>query len=75
MNDLNPDQIEKRLTSLEIKASLAEDLVERLNEIVARQQEQIDLLLREIGRLARRSVESAEDPVPRSLRDDIPPHY
>src|SRR3990167_2897686 len=35
---------ERRLTELEIKASYADDLLDTLNQLVARQQEQIELL-------------------------------
>jgi SlyX protein len=67
---------DSRLTELEIKAALAEDLVDKLNEVIVRQQAQIDLLMREVARLARRAEPSADDVVPfRSLRDEIPPHY
>jgi SlyX protein len=65
---------EKRLVDLEVKLTLTEDTVERLNEIVVRQQEQIDLLLREVGRLARERESGDEDRVG-ELRDEIPPHY
>jgi len=68
------NDIDKRLTDLEVKASLTEDLVDRLNEVIVRQQEQIDLLLREVGRLARQGG-SGDEPALRSLRDEIPPHY
>ncbi|MFN7641656.1 MAG: SlyX family protein [Burkholderiales bacterium] len=68
--------VDSRLTELEIKAALAEDLVDQLNEVIVRQQEQIDLLMREVARLARRAEPSSDDPAPfRSLRDEIPPHY
>jgi SlyX protein len=70
------NDVEVRLTELEIKATIAEDLVDRLNEIIVRQQEQIDLLMREVARLARRTEPSGDDVAPfRSLRDEIPPHY
>ncbi len=70
------NDVELRLTGLEIKATLAEDLVDRLNEVIVRQQEQIDLLMREVARLARRTESSGDDVAPfRSLRDEIPPHY
>jgi SlyX protein len=69
------NDIDKRLTDLEVKASLTEDLVDRLNEVVVRQQEQIDLLLREVGRLARQGGSAGDEPAFRSLRDEIPPHY
>jgi SlyX protein len=68
------DDVDKRLTDLEVKASLAEDLVDRLNEVVVRQQAQIDLLMREVARLARRGTDD-DAPAFRSLRDEIPPHY
>ena len=45
------NDVDRRLTELEIKASLAEDLLETLNAMVARQQEAIEMLVREIARL------------------------
>lgn len=65
---------EQRLTDLEIKASYAEDLLDTLNQLVARQQEQIDLLLREVSRLRQRG-EPEGAPAVRNLRDELPPHY
>ena len=67
-------QLEARVTELEIKASFAEDLVDHLNAQVARQQDQIDALVREITQLRRQMPESRGD-VPGSLRDELPPHY
>ena len=66
--------IDQRLTELEIKASYADDLLDTLNEMVARQQEQIDLLLREVSRLRQRGEPEAA-PAVRNLRDELPPHY
>jgi SlyX protein len=64
---------EKRLTDLEIKASFTEDLLDRLNEVIVRQQQQIDQLQRE---LARWLAQAGDDGDPqRSLRDELPPHY
>jgi SlyX protein len=65
---------EQRLTELEIKASYADDLLDTLNQLVARQQEQIDLLLREVGRLRQQGDPQAA-PAVRNLRDELPPHY
>ena len=65
---------EQRLTDLEIKASFTEDTLDRLNAVVVRQQQQIDLLLRELA-LLREQGASAEAPAFRSLRDELPPHY
>ena len=66
--------LEQRITDLEIKLSFAEDTVEKLNEVVTRQQAQIDRLVRELVELRDRAT--VGDPVGfRSLRDELPPHY
>jgi SlyX protein len=75
MKDESNDPVEKRLVDLEVKLTLTEDTVDRLNEIVVRQQEQIDLLLREVGRLARERAGGDDESQVRELRDEIPPHY
>jgi SlyX protein len=59
---------------LEIKASYTEDLLDTLNQIVARQQQQIDALIREVGLLRQQMADNAT-PSFRSLRDEAPPHY
>ena len=77
MNELSPAQaqrIEQRLTDLEIKASFAEDLVDQLNAVVVRQQDQIDRLLRELKHL-REQLPAEDISIGRSLRDELPPHY
>jgi SlyX protein len=66
--------IESRLTELEIKACFTEDLVDTLNRLVARQQDQIDLLMRELGQL-RQQPPLGEPAALRNPRDDLPPHY
>ena len=65
---------EARLTALEIKASFSEDLLDRLDAVVVRQQQQIDLLLRELAELQQQGPVDAA-PASRSLRDELPPHY
>jgi SlyX protein len=65
---------EHRLTELEIKASYTEDTLDRLNAVVVRQQNQIDLLLRELAELKLNGTGSDSAP-PCSLRDELPPHY
>jgi SlyX protein len=67
-----PDQ---RLTDLEIKVSFQEDALDQLNAVVVRQQRQIDALLRELADLRNRMPDTDAGPVPRSLRDELPPHY
>jgi SlyX protein len=70
--------MEDRLTELEIKLSLAEDMIEEINRTVFRQQQQLDLLQEQM-RLLYKQLQSQSlssiPPEPRSLRDDIPPHY
>ena len=63
-----------RLTALEIKACFNDDLLDALNQLVTRQQDQIDLLARELQRL-RRQAQAPDADSPRSLRDELPPHY
>jgi SlyX protein len=71
---MDPQDIEPRLTALEIKASFAEDTLDRLNEVIVRQQQEIERLMRELVEL-REQRTSAEPPVFRSLRDELPPHF
>lgn len=66
--------IDNRLTELEIKASFTEDLVEQLNQVVIRQQQQIDLLVRELTDLKQQQRDSGSGEF-RGLRDERPPHY
>jgi SlyX protein len=39
---------EDRITNLEIKLSFTEDLIEKLNEMIYKQQQQIEFLYREL---------------------------
>jgi SlyX protein len=67
-------EIDKRLTELEIKASFSEDLLDQLNQVIVRQQQQIDLLLREVSEL-RQQLPEAGTRQPGRSADDLPPHY
>jgi len=66
--------IEERLTQLEVKASFAEDLLDKLDQIIIRQQDQIDRLEREVQWL-RQQAPQEDMASPRNLRDELPPHY
>ena len=70
---MNP--LDQRLTDLEIKASFTEELLDQLNEVVVRQQRQIDALLREVADLRQQAPEDPGANPFRSLRDELPPHY
>jgi len=63
-----------RLTALEIKASYAEDLLDTLNQIVVRQQQQIDRLLQVVMQMRQQQPEPGMQAF-RSLREELPPHY
>jgi SlyX protein len=67
--------VDKRLTDLEVKASFTEDLVDHLNDLVTRQQAQIDLLIREVGKLKDRAPDTGAGMATRDPREDVPPHY
>jgi SlyX protein len=65
---------DKRLTDLEINVSLAEDLLDQLNQTIFRQQQQIEFLMREISDLRNQLPAERTTQLP-SLRDELPPHY
>lgn len=67
-------QVDERLVDLEMKAAFTEDLADRLNEVIVRQQQQIDLLIQEVLRLNQQGAGS-ETGAARNLRDELPPHY
>lgn len=66
-----------RLDDLEVKSAFTEDLVDRLNEVIVRQQRQIDDLARELQRLGRQlaAQDAGSTTGAPNLRDELPPHY
>lgn len=68
------DPIDHRLIELEIKASFNEDLLDQLNQVVIRQQQQIDALLRELAQLRQQMPEPGGTGFSRAS-DELPPHY
>lgn len=73
-DDPSATEIDRRLMELEIKASFSEDLIDHLNEAIVRQQQQIELLMRELRQL-RDQLPNDSAGTPRTLRDELPPHY
>ncbi|NWK77300.1 SlyX family protein [Aquitalea sp. LB_tupeE] len=68
---------EDRLTELEVKIAFQDDLLDSLNNTIARQQQQIDLLQQQL-RLVYQQFKAAQPDSGNSgssLRDEIPPHY
>ncbi|WP_343593372.1 SlyX family protein [Paracidovorax wautersii] len=70
-----PHPTEQRLTELEIKASYTEDLLDQLNLVIYRQQQEIDALARTVAQLRQQMPEAGGGAGARNLRDDLPPHY
>jgi SlyX protein len=66
--------MEKRVTELEVRLSLAEDQIEALNRTAFRQQEQLDLLQEQL-RLLYRRMQAQPPAESQGPREDIPPHY
>jgi len=64
---------EDRSTNLEIKLSFTEDLIEKLNEIVYKQQQQIEFLYHELKAIKEQASNGGTGGS--SLKDEIPPHY
>ena len=62
-----------RITNLEIKLSFTEDLIEKLNETVYKQQQKIEFLYRELKAIKEQASSSGGGGG--SLKDEIPPHY
>lgn len=62
-----------RITNLEIKLSFNEDLIEKLNETIYKQQQQIEFLYRELKAIKEQASSSGGGGG--SLKDEIPPHY
>lgn len=62
-----------RITNLEIKLSFTEDLIEKLNETIYKQQQQIEFLYRELKAI--KEQDSSVGGGGGSLKDEIPPHY
>ncbi len=77
MNDADTDLDalrEKRLVDLEVKAAYADDLLDRLNHTIFRQQQQIESLARELLALRQQFVASGAHG-PGGSADERPPHY
>jgi SlyX protein len=67
--------MENRIAEVELRINAAEDTIEELNRTVFRQQQQIDVLQKQLVALAEQ-VQSMNGPGQRtSLLDEIPPHY
>ncbi|CAM4188777.1 SlyX family protein [Kerstersia similis] len=62
-----------RVQELEIRSTLADDMLDQLNQQMFRMQRQLEALQRQLTEL--RDQIPAEGTAFRSLRDELPPHY
>jgi SlyX protein len=66
----------ERLDDLESRVAFQDDLIERLNEVVARQDREIVALLRRVSALEQRLAELDETSVAGAAGGhEVPPHY
>ncbi len=68
------DDTDKRLEDLEVRLAFMDDLLDRLNDLVARQQGQIDQLAAELRR-QQAQLDGAAAGGPGAPRDERPPHW
>ena len=67
--------MEQRLVELESRISLAEDLMEEVNLTVYRQQQQIELLQRQLRQLQQQLQDVLAASGEQSPSEELPPHY
>lgn len=68
------EHTDNRLTHLEIKVGFTDDLLDEINQTLYRQQQQIEMLTRELQTLRAQAGDAGNGDT-RSPRDDLPPHY
>jgi SlyX protein len=68
------ERLNERLIEIEAKLSLAEDLLDALNQTVFRQQQQMDRLQQDV-RALRQQLQDGAPGEAASPGDEIPPHY
>lgn len=71
------EELENRITELEIQTALQADLIESLNDTVAKMQQALDLQQAQLRLLYQRTQDKAANGEREeySLRDELPPHY
>ncbi len=67
--------MEDRIVELETRVAFQEDSLQQLNDIVTRQQDQIDLLTRQLQALAGQVRSIAPSNIAPQSEETPPPHY
>ncbi len=66
---------EERLVELEIRLALQDELLQSLNDTVAKLNDTLALQQAQLRLLYQRSMDKGQDDKPYRLIDEIPPHY
>ncbi len=66
---------DERLTRLETMAAFHEDTIQDLNDVILRQQRQIDLLEEKVEMLLKREKDAGEMSTADRMEEPLPPHY
>ena len=66
---------EERLVGLEIRLALQDELLQSLNDTVAKLNDTLALQQAQLRLLYQRSMDKGQDDKPYRLIDEIPPHY
>jgi SlyX protein len=69
------DKLGERLDNLESQLAFLDELVERLNEVVAKQELELIGLKRQVGLLTERLKEIGDAAPGAFPQDETPPHY
>lgn len=69
------NDLDERFERIETKVGFSEDLLEELNRLVFRQQQQITRLQQQVLQLSEQLASVRMSGGGRDLRDEIPPHY
>ena len=67
--------MEQRLTELESRVAFQEDTIQKLNDVLVGQQEQIDKLENELKYLNGKVKDLATELTAAEVKEEIPPHY
>ena len=68
------DQVNNDITTLQIQLSFQEDSLQSLNDVVIRQQQELDRL-RDTVRLLKKNIEELRGVSGESSSNERPPHY
>lgn len=71
------EELENRITELEIQTALQADLIDSLSDTVAKMQQALDLQQAQLRLLYQRTQDKTANGEREaySLRDELPPHY